>query len=342
MSLQVMDNIAEGVSSFATPLKLQMDGITIGARAQMARMMWGDGRGALAQVSAAAAIGATTIAVDNPQLNVGAVGGAKFIRENMILAVFDPTDTTLVGMLTVTGVASTGLSFTVAATTFAIADNSILYHGNIATNTSATLGTSRNNECMGLRGMVNNAAGFQNYFSIDRAISPQMSSQVSDGSGGLSEDLLQRNFDAIQVLGDDEEGKVDNIKILCEHGVRRAYLAIQSANRRFMGEFTEKRDFASAAVQNKMNLTFGGFEIIADYGAPYGEMILFDKSGARMVEQKNEWVDKTGSIWNQAASPRNASFVADYTVWKNAYHLYPRACARITAIPATNIYIRRF
>jgi hypothetical protein len=329
-------------NSFQSELSLQMESVTEGLIKTVQRAAYGNERGAYAQVSAAVAIGATVIPVDNAGMFVNAVGGAKFISPGMVFAVLDPADAVLVTTFTVLSVAEDGLSVTTTApTTVAIVDNSILYRAQKEGITDIATQTNKSYDFMGLDGMINDATGAPTYFGLSRTLFPNLSSKVINVGGALSDDVLQQSVDAIQARG--ASGSVDpsNVKILCEYGFRRAYLTLTTALRQYTGESLKTRDAGSNATTGSSNMLLGGLEILPSRNAPYGEAFFVSKSGLRKVMSKVGWLEETGSMWKQLsnAGGRLNAYVADWQYWGAWIHTRPRECVRLKGITGvSNVY----
>ena len=342
-TLLAMEDTQGKNAAFIRATELQMENAISLTRAELGRVIHGNGSGLIAQVNGAVAIAGTTVLVDNPGGVISTIGGCQYIRSSVVLAVYDAANVALLGQITVTNVpeSTLGNTLTIVGALFAIPDNANLYHANSQLNTSATKGTAKDIEAMGLRGMVNNAAGFGTYFGISRTLSPQMSATVFSAVGTLTNDLMEKAFSSVRMRGDNPTLSPDKVKFICEESVQRAYLAINEAQMRFTGPYVGTRDAGSVSMAGKAHNTIGGFEIIASRNAPYGEAVILNVDGFSRVGRDPKW-DETQSMFKQKTDGgfRTLGYVADQVGRVNFYHTKPRSCVRLSGVTVNQFYVQ--
>lgn len=340
MTYQSM-NLTEGSSaSFISAMDLNMKSVLEGRQKRVGRKMYGTGRGVIAQANGAVAIGGVTVTVDNPGLVIGSFGGSRYISPTMRLGVVDPTDTTLLGVVTVLTV-PTSSTFTIAPATFTIPDNALFYQANATGATSFTQALSRNNEHLGFGKMINDGATDPTYLGLNRVTFPQLGSRVINVGGALSDDVVQQLQHAVQHLGSSPRMNASEYCWLGESAVQRAYVALTVNLRRYINVADRMNpDGGTRANLNNENLEIGGIPFIMSPNANYGEMFLVHKPSMRKMSRDSGWITTTGSIWKQVTSGGNRqdAYVADYR-WVEAYWcVEPRNCGKLTGLTVNNIF----
>jgi hypothetical protein len=329
-------------ASFVSALNLQMEGLQYSLQKTMSRIAWQDGRGVMANVNGGAAIGATTLTIDNAGGDVHASGGGRFLTVGMKLGVVDPTDTTLVTTVQISAINATMTTITLSsALTVAVADNSILYMvNNVGTSATFSQSLNRNNEPVGLRNIINDATTQPTYFGLSRVTFPTLSSPVIDVAGALSDDVVQQAFDFVQAnsISEDQSG----IAVLCGQDTRRAYLAVTVNIRRIA---TDSRwanpDLATSATKGmENNVTIGNIPILVSTYAPFSQMVFVDKSQMKKIENNVGWMTETGAMWKQisGAGGRQDAYVADFRKFCAYFNTSPRTSVRLKNI-TTSIVI---
>lgn len=337
--------LSEGSNaSYISELQLQMESVTECLRRDTARIAYGDGRGALAQVNGAAALAATTVNLDNPGLRVGAVGGARYIVPGMRLAFVNPGDTAIEAVAEVATVSPTGTSITLTAgLTAAVSDNAIVYIAQDTTNVSFATGLNRNNDPMGLDGMINDEVATPTYFGLSRTTYPNLSSKVINVAGVLSEDILHQAFDFAQMRGDTQDLNASSHVIICDPSVRRAYLALTYALRRYISGDIQNPNAGTRAITGG-TVSVGDVPIMVSRNAPYGEMVILNKEGMERVNSTKGFAEETGSMWKQitVSGKRRDAYVADWRGWYNCYHRFPRKSVRLKNISTVSVFYQAF
>lgn len=336
MTKQMMESAMTSKGAFKNAMNYSMDSLVRNIKRERARMIWGSGTGVIAMLSATAATSATTLALNNPGGVTGAVGATRFIRTNMYLAqVAASSGTFIQGLNMVSAVSATGTSVTVAAIGASAASQDFVVRSNIASPQSLS-DTNYGAEPMGLLGLIDN--GTYNWLvgGLSRTTYPQLNSRVQASVGALSLDAIQTNFDVADQLGDAEI-----TDLACHHSVRRAYLALLEADRRYTDGNLKEPDGGTVAAKkrsSKSYVTFGDVPIIEDKYAPYGSLFGLDnRYMKKYVQIKGEWANESGAILRQVTG--QDVWTAFYRLWENYHCSRPNTCFRMDGITANAIYV---
>jgi len=338
MTQQMIKGAETSKGAFKNAMNMSMETVVTNLKREQSRMLYGAGKGILAYVNCTGAV--TTVIVDNPGGVVGTAGGARYIRKNMILACINPADGTMRSgtVHTVTGVTSTGLSYTSASVT--LTNDDYIVRCNTAAETTAA-GTGYNREPMGLLGLVDDTTYLTTISGLSRDTYPQLKSRVQSAVGALSLDALQTNVDLADQLGD---AQID--AFTCHHAVRRSYLALLEADRRYSSSDLTKPDGGTIAGKGKGGksgnyITFANKPVMESKYHPYGTIIGLDKRYMKKYTQvKGEWANESGAILRQVGSTDVWS--AFYRRWLNYHCSKPATCFRMDGITANTIYVASY
>lgn len=336
MTKQMMESATTSKGSFKNAMSYSMDSLVRNMKRERARMIWGNGKGVIAYINGST--NATTTAVDSPGGVAGADGGTRFIRKGMLLTVADPAAitqaTAIITPQAVSAVTSTGLSFSTAGN-FNATDNYYVLRASSTAGTTVA-DTNYDKEPMGLLGLVGNATDLATLHNLSRSTYPQLNAYIQSSTGALSLDNLQMNFDIADQLGDAE---IDTLA--CHHSVRRAYLALLEADRRYTAGDLSKPDGGTVAVKkrsSKSYVTFGGVPIVEDKYAPYGSLFGLDsRYFKKYVQIKGEWANESGAILRQVTG--QDVWTAFYRLWENYHCSRPNTCFRMDGITANTVYV---
>lgn len=332
MTKQMMESAKTSKGAFKNATKTSFETLVKNMKRERARMLWGYGGGILALVNGAVSA-STTVTVDAPGNIAGATGGARFLRKGQIIVISND-GTAVTAVRTITAVAAAGTSITVDSS-MSCDDNARIYK--ISTASSSAMTDSGNaKEPMGLLGMVDDGTYVGTFHNLSRTTYPQLKSRVESSVGALSLDALQRNFDVASQLGD---GEISHLA--CHHAVRRAYLTLLEADRRYSGADLKSPDGGTKAVKRGQYVTFGDIPIIESRNAPYGSMFGLDKSTfRRYVQVDGEWADDSGAILRQTSG--KDTWNAFYRLWENYHCGRPNANFRMDGITASSIYVASY
>ena len=256
--------------AFIRAVDSEMRGLEKDMKASMNRQAFGDGTGLLATVAASGS-GTSTVVVDST---------AK-LRVGMPIDIIVMTT----GAATA-GVAGTSVASITDTTTFTITDT-------LAGTPDATYGVyiagSRNNEMMGLSGIVSTTATLQ---GLDVANYPWWKATVLANSGSnraISDTLLQTAIDTLEA----------NSSGMCtamytSFGVRRAYQALLTATKQLVNTQELKGGYKA--------ITYNDLPIIADKDAPANKIFVVDEDELQVFRLGDfDWMQDDGAILSRVS-----------------------------------------
>ena len=313
--------------SFKRALQSEYDGLRQDFIDDKNRILFHDGRGVLALVNGAGS-NTTTLTVDAPGGIAGSTNGARYLQVGQIIAILNSTGTAVSSVRTVTAVSAAGTTVTldsIISATDALDNGLIVRAPNL--NVTSVNDTAFNKEPMGALGHNDDGTFVNNYFNVNRTAYPVMKSNVFSAVGALNLDVMQQAFDVAAQIG-----RGSPTEIWCHHSVRRAYLALLTANRRYLstgGANSHDGGFKGNAL--KSEIEFGGVPLMVDKDAPYSTMFMMDWDGAVAWENTpGEWIDEDGAIL--ARVPGQDAFEAVWRCYDNFSHDQPNKCARLDGI----------
>jgi hypothetical protein len=286
---QVMDLAETNAQAFASALDNEMKGLKEDIAKDSARIFYGDGLGTMATVRDVKS--SQIIPVYDCQNFFGQIGAViDVVRPSATPGTDGPTYdpdsnylNTPLGLGTAT-VVSTGLVVTAIDTTAGA--NTVTVSGTLgtiqATDILVRKGNYRN-EPYGLTALVNTAK----IFNLDDPIWRSVMAGNSGTLRPLSEGLMIKMTDDIRINGGDTS------VILSSLGVRRAYFALLTQQRRFTGT----KDFGGGMT----GLTFTNgkdIPLVADVDAPKNKMWFLNESDFKVIRDKDwSWMDNDGGVW---------------------------------------------
>jgi hypothetical protein len=297
-----------------------------------------DGRGVLALVNGA--VNSATQTLDAPGGIAGADFGNRFVSPGMYVGFVNPASGALrsSSIRKVISCTADGTQI-VLDSAFSTTDNDYIVQ---AANPSVTdvLDTSFEHGFWGLMALFDDGTYRNNYFNVDRSLWQQYQSYVKASTGALSLDLFQQVADVL----DQKLGAQINL-MTAHHSVRRLYIKMTEADRRYSGADLMKPDGGTAAMKQG-DLTMGEVPIKAIRTHPLTSMFLLDTAGAGMVEygsEKGKWVDEDGRIIIRVGvgSTARDSFEAWYRMRKQYHARYPGKCARLDGITGQTLVVVR-
>lgn len=301
-----------------------------------------DGRGIFALINEGAPSANDTLLVDSPGAIAGADFGNRFIKNKVYLAAVNPATGTLrAGITRVQACSDDGTNVTcsmAANTTWA--DNDFLVQA-ANPDVTDTPDTAYEHAPWGLPALIDDGTYRDNYFGVQRSRQGSHKSYVVPAVGPLSFDLLQRVSDVVNQKLDGEITAV-----WCHHSIRRLYILLTQADRRYIGADLKAPDGGTVAFQQK-DLTMGQVKIKALKTAPLAQMYLVDEAGAdfvRYTSEKGKWVaGKGGEILVRAGTGRGARHAWEAWYFKR-YNLFarnPGKCARLDGITGQTLVVVR-
>jgi len=297
-----------------------------------------DGRGVLALVDGA--LSSTTQTVDAPGGIAGNDFGNRFISPGMYIAFVNPATGALrsSSVRKVVSCAADGASIVIDAT-YSSADNDYIVQ---AANSAVddVLDTSFEHGFWGLMALFDDGTYRNNYFNVDRSLWQQFQSYVKASTGALSLDLFQQVSDVL-----DQKFGAEVSLMTAHHSVRRLYIKMSEADRRYSGSSLMRPDGGTAAMKQG-DLSMGEIPIKAIRTHPLTSMFLLDTKGAGLVEygsEKGKWVDEDGHILVRCGTGTAArdSFEAWYRMRKQRHARNPGKCARLDGITGQTLIVVR-
>ena len=261
--------------AFLRAVDSEMRGLERDMKSSMNRQAFGDGTGLLATVAASGS-GTSTVVVDST---------AK-LRVGMPIDIIVKTTGAATADL-----ASTTVASITDATTFTIS-------GTLAGSPAGTYGVyiagSRNNEMMGLSGIVSATETLQ---SLDVASYPWWKATVLANSGtnrAISDTLLQT---AIDTLESNSSGMCT--AMYTSFGVRRAYQALLTATKQLVN--TQKLQGGYEAI-NYLGGSHGVIPMIADKDAPANKIFIVDEDELAIYRLADfDWMQEDGSVLSRVS-----------------------------------------
>lgn len=298
-----------------------------------------DGRGVLAALNGSPS--GTVLSVNNPANVSGANFGNRFIQKDMFIAAVNPSTGAIRATAPqITDVSADGTTITISATVDAswAASDYIVQAANGSV--TAITDTSFEAAFWGLEALVDDGTNRDNYFGISRTDAPSLKSYVVSSAGAFSLDLAQRTADVVnQKLG----GEIDTL--VMHHSIRREYIKLLNADRRYMGASLLSPDGGTKAMKQG-DLTLGECTVKALRSAPLATVFFLDtkRSGfRRYVAEEGKFEDRDGSIWRRDGSGNSArhAFEAWWYSWKQNFCMNPGYNARWDGITGQTLVVVR-
>jgi hypothetical protein len=294
-----------------------------------------DGRGVLALVNAATPSSSATVPVDSPGNVPGSDFGNRFVIPGMYVGFVNPTTGTLrTGIRKVVSCSDDGTQITLdAAPHSSVQDNDYIVQAANAS-VSDVLDTSYEHGFYGVMALFDDGTFRNNYFGVDRSVYPAFKSYVNASTGTLSMDLLQRMAD----VQDQRLGGQTSL-LLGHHSVRRIYIRMTEADRRYSGANLMRPDAGTVAFKQG-DLTVGEVPFKAIRSFPLQTLLGLDVEGSGLVvygSEKGKWVDEDGQILVRVGSGTSArdAFEAWYRRRLQYHARYPGKNWRLDGITVT-------
>jgi hypothetical protein len=333
---RVMLDARNKKGAFASVMEQEFESLVTDMALRRNVMAWGTGSGVLAKVNGAHS-SATTLEVKAPLGVTGTVNANRYLygdaNGGMFIAVVDgSTPTQVDGYATITAVNADGTDVTVD-TALTVGDNDLVVIAQSATQ------NSYGKEPEGLLAMVDDGTYVATYHNLARASYPIVKSHVVSSVGALSLDAIQQPIDAVNIkVG----GKGIDV-LVCEHAVRRAYLALLEADRRYTGADLRTPDGGTAAAKKPSgkSITFGDIPMLVERDAPYGMIFGLQKSTfVRFYEDNGGWADEEGSVLKWV--PDYDAYTAFYRLFENYHCHQPAKNFRMEGITVNQLIAHAF
>jgi hypothetical protein len=292
-----------------------------------------DGRGVLAQVNADAAAMTFTA----PGNITGANFGNRFIDVGMTLAAINPATGNLrANVETVLSTTSDGTGATLAADPSWTTGDYVVMAA--STSTTDVNDTAYEKAFWGLPALVDDGTNRDNYFGILRSQVPSIQSYVVASVGALSLDVAQRTADVVY----EKLGGIINV-ILMHQSVRREYIKLLDADRRYMGSDLKAPDGGTKAF-TQGDLTIGEVAIKAIRTLGLAQVYFLDtKKGGfkRYVSEPGKFMDRDGLVWIRDGSGSGArhAYEATYFARKQYFCKNPGLQARWDGVTGQTLVV---
>jgi len=331
LTKDVIDASRTNKGSYKRAMATEMDGLVRDVSDYRNEMLAGWGSGRVAQVANEPAAAATTFNVDNPGGFTGTVNGNRYIVPGQILAAITAAGAVNEVVTVVSTEEGGGYDGVTIQSSTDIADNQWLVRA-ATTAITAITDTDWNAPVMGIFGLVDDGTYVQTLHGVNRTTYPVFRSFVLSSVGALSLDAMQRALDAAEIKG---QGTIS--EMWCEHGVRRAYLTLLEADRRYTSEKLLAPDGGTKAAKGS-DITFGGIPFKVERDFPYGFIVGVDKDQLeRYTNVRGQWEDTDGRILDRSANTHD--FTALWYMRDNFSIGRPNACFRMDGITTTALAI---
>lgn len=333
LSIQVIKASRSSKGAFKRAMDQEMRGLIRDLATDRNRVMFGSGDGVLAFVNDSTPSGAASVGIDSPGGVAGSVNGTRFLQPGMIVAFLNPTGPALrtAPIRTVSSITDGNTAVFDSAPDASVADDDLIVRA--ATTTTSALGdTASEKEAMGLLGLIDDGTYVTTLHNISRTTYPIFQSYVLPAVGALSADIIQRGIDVA-----DQKGEGEIAHLICHHSVRRAYLALMEADRRYIGANLKNPDAGTIAAKLG-DVTYNAIPMIVDKDAPYGIMFGCDPATfTRWVEVEGEWADDDGTVLLRVLN--SDAYEARYRIFDNFSVDRPASSFRLDGITATEVAV---
>lgn len=280
MTGQLFELAEKNPQAFAAAAERDMKSLGTNLRRDQSRVLYGDGSGLLAPITAASG------AVNTMQVLAGT--GAYWLAQGQQVDVLNRTT----GAATFTGRQITAINRTTGVVTFDGAANATATTDGIYRAGNWTGAVQR--EPTGLGKIV--GAPTTTLHNVNPATTPEWASAATAVGGALTEEAMLLKCDQARING----GEIS--AIFCSLGVRRSYFSILKAYR----QFVNTQDFDGG--HNGLPFHYGKeIPVIDDPDCPVGTMYFLDESQFS-IRHTQDWhfEDRGGSIFN---------WVQDFDSW---------------------------
>lgn len=295
---QVMDLAETNPQSFASTLDREMSGLKDDLQRDSARIFYGDGSGAFATITdTPVAAASVTYTVDNVQPFFGQIGAVL----DIVLASANTPDAAHPTYVDPNGTDPALLNAPIYGTLTKVNTVPLVLTAVDAANSTVTLTGQGGNAPTGAANQLITRAG--NYgrepyglgalvgtakiFNLDDPIWQSVMNNNGGTPRALSEGLMIKMTDDVRVNG----GKTS--LILTSLGVRRAYFALLTQQRRYVNTKEFTGGLTGLAFNNGAEIP-----VVDDPDAPKNKMWFLDESAFKVYRDKDwSWLDTDGGIW---------------------------------------------
>ena len=273
LSGQTLKLIDKDYQAFTSAFDLEVEGLRADLKLDLARQLYGDGKGTIGKVTVASATAVSTISVDRPDL---------FQLGEIVDYVLAADNTVSQAARTITAIDLANKTVTVsgaAIATTAVGDY-FVRTGNL------------NREWVGLSAIVANSGTIYN---IDPTVEPVWKSTVNTNGGtstAVSEGMFTKMSDDIYTT----MGEVPTV-IAMSLGVRRAYVNLLRSQRQFVNTKEYAGGFSGIAFATDN----GEIPMFSDFMAPSGTSWFLNEKKLKIYRESDwEWLTYNDSdVWQQ-------------------------------------------
>ena len=287
---------ANNNGAFVDLLSAEMEGLLNSSKFNLSRMLYGDGTGAVATVSAHSN---GEVAVDN----------VKNLIEGMVVDVYTSTGTATANTgIRIKYIDRANKTVTFVETKATMNEGDVFY-----------VQGSKGNEITGLGAIFNTSS---NIYGLNRNENKWLNPYISTTSQEISDNVLQT---AIDFLEENSSSNIDFIS--CGAGVRRAYLQYLACYRRNV-------DVVELESGHKA-ISFGGIPMVVDRFVADDTLYLLDTSKFTLHQLCDwEWIEgEGGNILRQ--KPGYPAYTATLVKYADLICDQPNGQAKITGIQST-------
>ena len=287
---------ANNNGAFVDLLSAEMEGLLNSSKFNLARMLYGDGTGAVATVSAYAD-------------GIATVNSVKNLIEGMVVDVYSSTGakTANVG-LRIKYVDRVNKTVTFSSVVTSMSEGDVFY-----------VQGSKDNEITGLGAIFNTSA---NIYGLNRSENKWLNPYISTKEQEISDDVLQT---AVDFLEENSGSHIDFIT--CGAGVRRAYLQYLACYRRNVDVVELEGGFKA--------VSFNGIPMVTDRFVADDTLYLLDTSKFTLHQLCDwSWIEgEGGNILRQ--KPGYPAYTATLVKYADMICDQPNGQAKITGIKST-------
>jgi hypothetical protein len=269
---QTMELVNTNYQAFADATDLELDKIKDDLAKDQNRQVYGNGTGAIATTSTAAASTTPLITSGIAQLQIGE-----------ILDVYTPANLAADSTPKIAGITVTNIDIPSGVVTM---DTSVTYAaGDIFVRTG-----NANREWTGLGAIVQNSGILYN---IDPASFPIWKAVVDSNSGTgrpISEGLILKNVDAVRTNG------AKTSLLLTSLGVRRSYFNLLVQQRTYVGT----KEFTGGFTGLAFTTDQGDIPLISDVDSPPGTILGLSEKNIKVYREADwSFMDRDGNMWDR-------------------------------------------
>lgn len=236
--------------AFVNLLNAEMEGLLKASKFNLGRMLYGDGSGKLASVSAASSTATASIKLDS----------VKNLLEGLVVDIYSSSGTVKSQANRILGINRVTNTVTLSKSLASVAAGDYL-----------TVQGSNGNELTGLGAIFSDG----DIYGLKRSENVWLKPYVKTSAGAMDTSVIQSGIDYIEEISG---GEVD--MILCSYDVRRMYIDSMAANRYNLDYMSLDGGFKA--------VSYNGIPVVADRFIKDGDMYLLNSADFKM-HQLCDW-----------------------------------------------------